>query len=494
MFEKQAVKQYQPADSKVVDRQSECTDDTSDNNMSNKTSSATADRRKKILGLALCLVLFTAATAGQMDANSKKEISEEGLTELFNAALFHVRNDYVDDASRQQLMFGAIRGMLASLDDAHTRFMTAEETNELQTEMRGNFGGLGIEISQRDNVLTVVSPIEGTPAMRAGIKPGDKIIEIDKKTTRDVSLSEAVKQLRGKPGTSVNISVAREGEDEILYFDLVREVIKIQVVTSEYLEKENLGYVRLKQFNQTATEDLAKALADFKKKKVKGLILDLRWNPGGLLDAAQRISNFFIKSGVIVSTRGRKKELDRVFNADPSAAIAADMPLIILANEGSASASEIVTGAIKDHKRGKFIGVKTFGKGSVQNVISMMYGTSMALTIQKYYTPSGVSIHKKGIEPDIMVAALEFNKDDRRHYKELREKKILQDFVKENNAYTPESVKKFQKLVAAKGLTLSDYAAKRTLKDEMTKGDVRPTIDLEFDVQLQRAIAEMKKI
>lgn len=461
--------------------------------MNKITSPATGSRRKKLIGLAACIVIFIAATAGQMDANSKKEISEEGLTELFNAALFHVRNDYVDEVSRQQLLFGAIRGMLGALDDAHTRFMTQEETNELQTEMRGNFGGLGIEISQRDNVLTVVSPIEDTPAMRAGIKPGDKIIEIDKKSTRDLSLSDAVKQLRGKPGTSVNISVVREGEEEILYFDLVREVIKIQVVTSQFLEKERLGYVRLKQFNQTATEDLARALADFKKKKAKGIILDLRWNPGGLLDAAHRISNFFIKSGVIVSTRGRKKELDKVFNADPASAIAADIPLVVLANEGSASASEIVTGAIKDHKRGKFIGVKTFGKGSVQNVISMMYGTSMALTIQKYYTPSGVSIHKKGIEPDINVPALDFNKDDRRHYKEIREKKILQEFVKENKTYNAETVKKFQKLVSSKGLTLSDFAAKRALKDELTKKETRPVIDLEFDVQLQRAIAELGK-
>lgn len=469
------------------------TDATRDLLMNNLNHSATADRRKKYLGLALCIGLFVAATAGQMEANARKEISEEGLTELFNAALFHVRNDYVDDISRQQLLFGAIRGMLSALDDAHTRFMTVEETNELQTEMRGNFGGLGIEISQRDNVLTVVSPIEDTPAMRAGIKPGDKIIEIDKKTTRDLSLSDAVKQLRGKPGTSVNISVAREGEDEMLSFDLVREVIKIQVVTSQFLEAEKLGYVRLKQFNQTATDDLAKALADFKKRKARGVILDLRWNPGGLLDAAHRISNFFIKSGVIVSTRGRKKELDRVFNADPAAAIAADMPLVVLANEGSASASEIVTGAVKDHKRGKFVGVKTFGKGSVQNVISMMYGTSMALTIQKYYTPSGVSIHKKGIEPDIHVPALDFSKDDRRHYKEIREKKILQDFVKENKTYSIEAARKFQKLVAARGLALTDYASKRALKDELTKSENRPVFDLEFDVQLQRAIAELSK-
>ncbi|MBL8033418.1 MAG: S41 family peptidase [Leptospiraceae bacterium] len=477
----------------MIDRQSDEPMPPKTHTMNKITSPATGSRRKKLIGLAACIVIFIAATAGQMDANSKKEISEEGLTELFNAALFHVRNDYVDEVSRQQLLFGAIRGMLGALDDAHTRFMTQEETNELQTEMRGNFGGLGIEISQRDNVLTVVSPIEDTPAMRAGIKPGDKIIEIDKKSTRDLSLSDAVKQLRGKPGTSVNISVVREGEEEILYFDLVREVIKIQVVTSQFLEKERLGYVRLKQFNQTATEDLARALADFKKKKAKGIILDLRWNPGGLLDAAHRISNFFIKSGVIVSTRGRKKELDKVFNADPASAIAADIPLVVLANEGSASASEIVTGAIKDHKRGKFIGVKTFGKGSVQNVISMMYGTSMALTIQKYYTPSGVSIHKKGIEPDINVPALDFNKDDRRHYKEIREKKILQEFVKENKTYNAETVKKFQKLVSSKGLTLSDFAAKRALKDELTKKETRPVIDLEFDVQLQRAIAELGK-
>ncbi len=461
--------------------------------MKEVNKSSLAERRKKIIGLVVSVVVLVAATAGQMDAKAQKEISDEGLTELFNAALFHVRNDYVDETSRQKLIFGAIRGMLSALDDAHTRFMTLEETNELQTEMRGNFGGLGIEISQRDGVLTVVSPIDDTPAMRVGIRPGDKIIEIDKKSTRDLSLTDAVKQLRGKPGTSVNISVAREGEEEILYFDIVREIIKIQVVTSQYLDNNRIGYVRLKQFNQTAADDLAKVLKDFKKKKVAGIILDLRWNPGGLLDAAQRIGNFFIKSGVIVSTRGRKKELDRVFTAEPSQVIVPDIPLIVLANEGSASASEIVTGAIKDHKRGKFVGVKTFGKGSVQNVIALMYGTSMALTIQKYYTPSGVSIHKKGIEPDIKVPALDFNKDDRRHSKEIREKKILQNFVKEHRTYNDETVKSFQKLLAARGLALSDYAAKRTLKDELVKTTPRPIIDLEFDVQLKRAIQELKK-
>lgn len=458
-----------------------------------ESRAASAMRRKKYAGLLLCIGLLIAATAAQLESGQSKEISEEGLTELFNAALFHIRNDYVEEVPRQQLMFGAIRGMLASLDDAHTRFMTPDETNELQTEMRGNFGGLGIEISQRDNVLTVVSPIEDTPAMRAGIRPGDKIIEINKRSTRDLSLNEAVKLLRGKPGTTVNISIVREGEDEILSFDIVREIIKIQVVASQFLEKERIGYVRLKQFNQTAADDLAKVLLDFKKKQVRGIILDLRWNPGGLLDAAHRIANFFIKSGVIVSTRGRKKELDRVFNADPSVAIVPDTPLVVLANEGSASASEIVTGAIKDHKRGKFIGVKTFGKGSVQNVINLMYGTSMALTIQKYYTPSGASIHKRGIEPDIHVPALDFTRDDRRHYREIREKKILQNFVKENNVYNEETVKKFQRMLAARGLELSDYAARRALKEELTKNSMRPVVDLELDVQLQRAIAELLK-
>lgn len=451
-----------------------------------------ANMQRNLWGLSVGLVLFFIGTYGSLASNNTETISDEGLQELFSTVRYHIKNEYVDQVSNQDLMFGAIRGMLQALEDPHTRFMTPDEYNELQVETRGNFGGLGIEISIRDNVLTVISPIEDTPAYRAGIKPNDKIIEINKKPTRDMTLTEAVKLLRGTPGTSVNISVVREGEDEILYFDIVREVIKIQVVNSEILDG-NIGYIRLRQFSNTAPDDLKKVLLDFQNKKVKGIILDLRWNPGGLLDAAVKIANFFIKEGDIVSTRGRRSELDRVFRANPKQAIVSDLPVIVLANEGSASASEIVTGAIKDHKRGLFIGTKTFGKGSVQNVIPLMYNTALALTIQKYYTPAGHSIHKTGIQPDIEVQPLDFTREDRRHYRELREKNIVQDFVKQNPQYNAETIQKFKKLIESKGLGLTDYALKRTLKEEYDKNKMRPLIDLEFDVQLQRAIQEMKK-
>ncbi len=451
-----------------------------------------ATKKKRLAGLILGLLLFLIGSWGSLASSTKDEISEDGLQELFSTVRYHIKNDYVDQVSNQDLMFGAIRGMLQALDDPHSRFMTPDEFNELQVETRGNFGGLGIEISMKDNVLTVVSPIEDTPAYRAGIKPNDKIIEINKKSTRDLSLTEAVKQLRGTPGTSVNISIAREGEDEILYFDIVREVIKIQVVNSEILEG-NIGYIRLKQFSATAPDDMKKILMDFQAKKVKGLILDMRWNPGGLLDAANKISNFFLKEGEIVSTRGRRAELDRVFKVNPRQTLFPDLPLVVLANEGSASASEIVTGAIKDNKRGIFIGTKTFGKGSVQNVIPLMYNTAIALTIQKYYTPSGTSIHKTGIKPDIEVQPLDFTREDRRHYRELREKNIVQDFVKQNPNYNNETVAKFRKQIEAKGLGLTDFAARRTLREEYDKNKVRPVVDLEFDVQLKRAIEEIKK-
>lgn len=444
------------------------------------------------IGLIAGIMLVVFGTWGQIQGTANDELSEPALQELFNTVYYHVKNDYVETESSEKLMFGAIRGMLEALEDPHTRFMTPDQFKELQVETRGNFGGLGIEISMRDNILTVVSPIEGTPAMRVGLKPGDKIVEIDKESTRGMSLMEAVKKMRGTPGTSVNISVARTGEDELLYFDIVREIIKIQVVSNEILE-DKIGYVKLKQFSQSAARDLAAIIENYKKKKVKGLILDLRWNPGGLLDAAHKIGNFFISDGVIVSTRGRKPELDRVFAANKSETIAPDLPVIVLVNEGSASASEIVTGAIKDHKRGIVIGEKTFGKGSVQNVIPLRHNTAIALTIQKYYTPSGTSIHKKGIKPDIEVKVPEFTKTDRRNFKTLREKKILQQYADKNPGYDKANVQKFMEHVKAKHLELSEYAATMALRDEYYKTRKRPLVDLATDSQLIRAIEEMKK-
>ncbi len=450
--------------------------------------------RHRIISLGVAFVLIFAGTWGQLQGKSSGgKITQEEATDLFYQVLQYVKNDYVEEVSSDELMFGAIRGMLAATGDEHTRFMDPEQYKELQVDTTGKFGGLGIEISIRDNTLTVVSPIEDTPAMRAGLKPGDKIVEIEKESTHGVSINDAVKKLRGEPGTKVNISVVREGIDEVLYYTIVRDIIRIEVVASTIIPNTNIGYVRLKQFSQTAPSEIRSILEDFKKKNVKAVILDLRWNPGGLLDAAVEISNLFVKEGVLVSTRGRKSAGDRVFRADPRKVVLPNTPLVILANEGSASASEIVTGAVKDHKRGIFIGTKTFGKGSVQSVIPLNYDTAIALTIQKYYTPSDVSIHKKGIEPDVEVKPLEFTKEDQRNYSILREKEILQNFVKTHKEYNEKNIQLYKVEIEKANLPLSDFALKQSLRQETYNGDKRPVIDLEFDVQLQKAIEHLKK-
>ena len=378
--------------------------------------------KRRLLSILVSFVLIALGTWGQIQGTVKAEISEEGLNELFHQVLYYVENEYVEKTDKQKVWFGAIKGALKALGDEHTRFMTPDGHNELKDITRGSFGGLGIEITVRDSVLTVISPIEDTPAMRAGIQPGDKIIEIDKKSTRDMSLEEAVKIMRGVPGTSVNLSIGRDGEDELLSIDIIRDTIRIKIVKTTLIKPQRIGYIRLKQFAQTSFTEVSNAVKDFEKRKVKGIILDLRYNAGGLLEAAYKISNLFLTKGVIVSTRGRYKQRNEVYKVQPELTISKKTPLVVLVNEGSASASEIVTGAVKDHRRGSIIGVKTFGKGSVQKVIPLSHDTAIALTIQKYYTPSGKSIHKVGINPDIKVTALEFTPEDRRNFKRIKRK------------------------------------------------------------------------
>ena len=452
--------------------------------------------KKYLLSFIFGLILVVFGTWAQVtNVTPVQEISEEGLQELFHQVLFQVKDNYVDPVKKREIWFGAIRGMLDGLDDPHTRFMTPEELNELKVETNGKFGGLGLEVSMKDNVLTVVSPIDDTPAMRAGLQPGDKIVEINKNSTQKMSLNDAVQQMRGVPGTSVNIGIIRKDESEILYFDIVRDIIKIKILEYAIINDSNIGYIKLKQFAQNSSEEMIGAINLFKEKKVKGVILDLRWNPGGLLDEAHKVANLFIKEGVIVSTRGRKKELDKVFNANPSLALAADLPLVILANEGSASASEIVTGAVKDLKRGIFIGTKTFGKGSVQSVIPLRYNTAIALTIQKYYTPSGECIHKKGILPDIEIQPLQLTKADRRNILALQDEKIIDSFVTKHPDYTSENVTLFQNEVKEKGIILSDFASHIVLKNKIKEVSKNKSevFDLEFDTQLKEAITYLNK-
>ncbi|RPI55168.1 MAG: S41 family peptidase, partial [Deltaproteobacteria bacterium] len=313
-----------------------------------------------------------------------------------------VQRNYVEEIPPQDLIYGAVQGMLTTLDP-HSSFMKPEDYKELQIETKGSFTGIGIEISlNKDGILTVVSPIEGTPAYKAGLKANDKILKIGDNTTKNMTLIESVKLLRGSKGTDVTISIYREGWRRIKDITLTRDVVPIISVRSKMLE-EGYGYIRISNFQDNTSSEMKKALKQLEKGKgLKGLVLDLRNNPGGLLEQAVEVADVFLKKGLIVYTDGRIEEQKMRFEAHPDEHLH-NYSIAVLVNEGSASASEIVAGALQDHKRAIVLGVQTFGKGSVQTVIPLEDGSAVRLTTARYYTPNGRSIQAKGIEPDIEV-------------------------------------------------------------------------------------------
>ncbi len=317
-----------------------------------------------------------------------------------------IQKDYVEETKSKDLVHGAIKGMLDTLDP-HTSFMPPNVFKEMQEETRGRFEGLGIEITIKEGILTVVSPIEETPAYKAGILAGDQIVKIEGESTKNFTLMDSVKRLRGPRGTKVTITIMREGFTKPRDYTLVRDVIPVKSVRHELLEK-HYGYVRLSQFQDKTDsefEKAMKALEEESKGTLKGLVLDLRNNPGGLLDQAVKISDRFIESGLIVSIDGRKEEVKQKWSARSEGTITR-YPLVVIVNSGSASGSEIVAGAIQDHGRGIIVGTQTFGKGSVQTIIPLKDGSGLRLTTARYYTPSGRSIQAKGIVPDIIVKPL----------------------------------------------------------------------------------------
>jgi carboxyl-terminal processing protease len=322
---------------------------------------------------------------------------------VFTDVLGLIQKDYVEETKSKDLVNGAIKGMLETLDP-HSSFMPPNMFKEMQEETKGRFEGLGIEITIKDGILTVVSPIEDTPAFKAGILGGDQILKIDGESTKNFTLMDSVKRLRGPRGTKVTITIMREGFTKPKEFTLVRDVIPVRSVRHELFEK-NYGYIRLSQFQEKTDgefEKAVKALEEESKGNLKGLVLDLRSNPGGLLDQAVKISDHFIDSGLIVSVEGRKEDQKMKFYAHPDGSLAR-YPLVVLVNGGSASGAEIVAGAIQDHGRGIIVGTQTFGKGSVQTIIPLKDGSGLRLTTARYYTPSGRSIQAKGIVPDIIV-------------------------------------------------------------------------------------------
>jgi len=347
------------------------------------------------------LVLITVNFLVSTFAFSKNELYEK--IDLFGEVLENIQKDYVDEVDQGEMMDSAINGVLQSLDP-YSAYMSPELFREMQTDTRGEFGGLGIEIGMEAGVVKVISPIDDTPAARAGIKAGDYIVKIGEEQVQGKSLLEAVKLMRGPVGTSINLTIRRKNVKKPLEFKIVRKIIEVQSVSSNIIGKEkNLGYIRLKSFNENSDKQFLKSVKNFEKNsKIKGYVLDLRNNPGGLLTQAINITDFFLEDGEIVSTKGRKVSETRKFFARKGDEIKGK-PLVVLINNGSASASEIFAGALKDHKRAIILGENSYGKGSVQSIIPLRNGGGIRLTISKYYLPSGKSISEVGVTPDILI-------------------------------------------------------------------------------------------
>jgi len=343
--------------------------------------------------------------------------------EIFTEVLREIEKNYVEPEDPQELIYGAIKGMIQSLDP-HSAFMTKEEHKELMMETRGSFTGIGIEITIRDSILTVVSPIEGTPAYTAGVKAGDKIVKIEEKSTKDMTMMEAVKMIRGQKGTKVNLTIIRNETQKPLEFSIARDVIPLRSVR-HYLLAPDVGYARISNFQSKTNEDLSSALEALEKnRKLRGLILDLRNNPGGLLTQAIKVSDIFLDEGVIVSTKGRNTLQDIEATAHKNKK-SISYPIIILVNSGSASAAEIVAGALQDNKRALILGTRTFGKGSVQTILPLSDGSGLRLTTARYYTPLGKSIQSSGITPDIELSFIPpGQKEDKEKPRFLREEDL----------------------------------------------------------------------
>ena len=356
-------------------------------------------RRSWMLGPMVVVALLFGVLIGKgwERTGHATETYEELRT--FSEVLTQVQKNYVDDTKVKDLVQGAIRGMLSTLDP-HSAYMTPEMYKEMQVETKGEFGGVGIQIGVKENRLAVIAPIDGTPAQRAGIKAGDYITKVNDESTKDLSLMDAVQKMRGPKGTKVNLTIQRDGTADPLQFTLVRDTIKIESVKSKVLD--NIGYVKLTQFQEATGRDLGRVLKQFKEQKVQSTILDLRNNPGGLLTAAVEVSEQFLPNGkLVVYTKGRESKKDEWFAKGRDQMD--DSPMIILVNEGSASASEIVAGALQDYGRAVIVGTTSFGKGSVQTILPLGDGSGLRLTTAKYYTPKGRSIQSTGITPDIVI-------------------------------------------------------------------------------------------
>ncbi len=388
---------------------------------------------------------------------TSKTQSREDLysnVELYSYALTTIQSEYVEEKTPKDLIYGSLKGLLSSLDP-HSQFMDPDDYKELKTETQGKFGGLGIEITIKDGLLTIITPVEDSPAWKAGIKAGDRIVKIEKEVTRDMTLSDAVKRLRGKPGTVIHITILRESESLVKEFTITRELIHVQDIKDPHLIDNHIGYIRLTEFRENSYNEFHENVEKLKNQGADSLIVDLRNNPGGLLNVAIKISEDFLPDGkVIVSTKGRHAALNTLSKSTNTRGDFLNWPVAVLINEGSASASEIFAGALKDNKRAVIVGAQSFGKGSVQSVIPLPDGSGLRLTTAKYFTPSGVSIHGKGITPDIVIKRTKEEKvadkaEDKKEKKDLENifEEVEKREHKEEPAVMTEQKKKEQEQI-----------------------------------------------
>jgi carboxyl-terminal processing protease len=416
--------------------------------------------------IAALLTAISVITVTRFNTNQREKSLEDYLN-FFKEVVALVKTDYVEKVDDKKLMESAINGMLAALDP-HNEYMPPEPFREMQVQMSGAFGGIGIEITIKDGKLTVISPLEETPAFRAGIKAGDLILIIDNALTRGLNINEAVKRMRGPPGTWITLTILREGVDKPFVFHMKREIIRIRSVKYKSLDK-GYGYIRIAQFQERTGEEFTKALENLHKENsgtLRGLVLDLRNNPGGLVDPAIDVVGRFVgeglHDGLIVSLKGRgpssRKDLySTVGEKEPH------YPMVVLINNGSASASEIVAGALQDYKRAVIMGTQSFGKGSVQTVIPLSGGAGLKLTTARYYTPRGRSIQALGITPDIIVSAMETAKQMGEDEQDIREKDLDGHMEPVGNKETKNEKHAFHSAIPKKGESAGDYQLSRAL-------------------------------
>ncbi|HOJ63321.1 MAG TPA: S41 family peptidase [Spirochaetota bacterium] len=451
--------------------------------------------KERFIWILIVFVLLIASLLGIFTKNvfAGSISSDFPSMQKFITVLNRIKTDYVDESKidEKKLINGAIKGMLDALEDPHTTYLSEKDMEDMQDTTTGSFGGVGMIIQEKDDYIVVVTPIEDTPAYRKGMKPGDLLISVDGKSLKGVKVSEAAKMLRGTPGTTVKVEFIRN--DMKYEVEFVRAKIDVPTVKYDIINNK-YGYLRITQFTGTTDSHVKKALEEFNsKKKIEAIIIDLRFNPGGLLSQAIKIADMFQDEGVIVSTKGRNYQ-NEVWKASKfDTLLSNDVKIVVLVDGGSASASEIFAGAIKDHNRGILVGEKTFGKGSVQTIVPLGKD-GFKITIAKYYTPADISIEGVGIQPDVEVKDITLTDEELVFFKKLLKDKIVENYIKKNSNPTKLEIESYAKEIIQKGYLINIDYLKRYIKKEAEFDDEkRPVYDLEYDIQLQKCVDILDK-